>query len=50
MRGSCVRGIVLLVTALHVAVASLVFGPRHVGYMVSATLSATPVTFSARQR
>ena len=41
MRGSCVAGIVLLVVALHVAVASLVLGPRHVGYMVSATLSAT---------
>jgi hypothetical protein len=41
MRGSRVTGIVLLVAALHMAVVSIVFGPRHVGYMISATLSAT---------
>ncbi len=41
MKQSCITGIVLLVAALHVAVVSLVFGPRHVGYMVSAALSAT---------
>ena len=41
MRGSRVTGIVLLVAALHVAVVSMVFGPRHAGYMMSATLSAT---------
>jgi hypothetical protein len=41
MRGRCLAGIVLLVAALHVAVASLILGPRHVGYLVSATLSAT---------
>jgi hypothetical protein len=40
MRGSPVTGIVALVAALHVAVLSLVFGPRHVGYMLSAALSA----------
>ena len=41
MRGSRVTGIVLLVAAVHVAVVSLVFGPRHPGYLISATLSAT---------
>jgi hypothetical protein len=41
MRGSCVTEIVLLVAALHVAVASLVLGPRHAGYLMSAALSAT---------
>ncbi len=41
MRGSRVTGIVLLVAALHMAVVSIVFGPRCVGYMMSATLSAT---------
>jgi hypothetical protein len=41
MRGSRVTGIVLLVAALHMPVVSIVFGPRHVGYMISATLSAT---------
>ena len=34
-------GIVVLVATLHVAVLSMVFGPRHVGYMVSAALSAS---------
>jgi hypothetical protein len=41
MRGSCVTGIVLLVAAAHVAVVSILFGPRHAGYLMSATLSAT---------
>lgn len=41
MRGDCVTGIVLLVAALHVAVVSILFGPRHAGYLMSAALSAT---------
>ncbi len=41
MRGNRVARIVLLVAAVHVAVLSVVLGPRHVGYLVSATLSAT---------
>jgi hypothetical protein len=41
MRGSCVTAIVLLVAAAHVAVVSILFGPRHVGYLIWATLSAT---------
>jgi len=41
MGGSRVTGVVGLVVALHVAVLSTVFGPRHVGYMLSATLSGT---------
>jgi hypothetical protein len=41
MRGGCVIGIVVLVAAAHVAVVSILFGPRHLGYLMSATLSAT---------
>lgn len=41
MRGSRVTGIVALVAALHVAVLSLVFGPRHMSYALAAALSAT---------
>jgi hypothetical protein len=40
MRGSRVAGIVALVAALHVAVLSMVFGLRHMGYILAATLSA----------
>jgi hypothetical protein len=41
MSGSRIGGIVALVAALHVAVLSLVFGPRHAGYMLTAMLSTT---------
>ncbi|HEY5909869.1 MAG TPA: hypothetical protein VJA21_04615 [Verrucomicrobiae bacterium] len=40
MRGSSVTGIVLLVAAVHVAAVSILFGPRHAGYLMSAALSA----------
>jgi CheY-like chemotaxis protein len=39
--GSRVTWVVALVVMLHVAVLSIVFGPRHIGYMLSATLSGT---------
>ncbi len=41
MREPRVTGIVVLVAALHVTVLSIVFGPGHVGYTVSAALSAS---------
>jgi len=40
MRGSRIAGIVAVIAALHVAVLSFVFGPRHIGYMLVASLSA----------
>ncbi len=41
MRGERLAGIVLLVIALHVAGLSLLFGPRHMGYLLWAMMSAT---------
>lgn len=31
-----------VIAALHVAVLSVIFGPRHIGYLLVAALSATP--------
>jgi hypothetical protein len=41
MRGKRLFWFVAVMGALHVAVLSLVFGLRHMGYILAATLSAT---------
>lgn len=41
MRANRIADIILITIALHVLVLSILFGPRQVGYIVSATLSAT---------
>ncbi len=43
MKGKRVAGIVSLIAALHVAALSLVFGPRHIGYILVTCLSAVAV-------
>lgn len=40
MRGSRVTGLVVLVAAVHVAVVSILLGPRNAGYLMSAAASA----------
>jgi len=41
MKGERIAGLGSVIAALHVAVLSVVFGPRHVGYILVAALSAT---------
>jgi len=41
MKGNRIAGLGAVIAALHVAVLSVVFGPRHVGYILVAGLSAT---------
>lgn len=41
MRSENPFGLVAVIVALHVVLLSMLFGPRHTGYIVTATLSAT---------
>jgi hypothetical protein len=41
MKSKNLFGLVAVIAALHVAVLSFVFGPRHLGYILVAALSAT---------
>jgi hypothetical protein len=41
MKDNRITGIVLMIAALHVAVLSLIFALHHIGYLMTATLSAT---------
>jgi len=43
MKGGRIASIVVVMAALHVAVLSFVFGPRHIGYILVACLSAVAV-------
>lgn len=41
MKGNRITDIILMMIAMYVAALSMVFGLRHLGYLLAATLSAT---------
>ena len=43
MKGERIAGLVVVIAVLHVAVLSFVFGPRHIGYLLVACVSAVAV-------
>jgi len=43
MKGGHIAGIAMVMGALHVAVFSYAFGPRHIGYILAACVSAVVV-------